>query len=203
MTLVSGDYVRVSCNFELGDGTLYQNIYTYTRDGVDVVSDATTVAQFKARMEAIYGTLTSQVKNNVVSKLCFVDQIAWTIDEWKVVKNIGVFTPTFTPTPVEDSLPFQSSPFVIFKTTRPKSVGKKFLFPFTELMQANSILVAGAVTAMVAYGVQVLSDLALGGDATMIPGIVRTGVDQWLSFQVAVVNDVLGTQRRRRPGVGA
>jgi hypothetical protein len=82
-------------------------------------------------------------------------------------------------------------------------VGKKFLFPFDEAKQADSILVAGAVTAMTAFGVIAIADIALGGDAILIPGIVRTGVEQWLSFQVAVVNDVIGTQRRRRPGVGA
>lgn len=203
MTLVSGDYVRVTCNFELADGTQYQNIYTYTRDGEDVVADATVVSGLKARIEAMYATIVAQVSEDVVPKLCFVDQIDWVTDAWEVVHNIGVFTPTFSPAATGDSIPYQCAPFLVFKTTRPKSVGKKFLFPFDELMQAEGVLTAGAVTAMVNFGVQVISTLDLGGDASMIPGIVRTGVNQWLSFQVAIVNDIIGTQRRRRPGVGA
>lgn len=203
MTLVSGDYIRVTCNFDLGDGTQYQNVYSYTRDGETVVSDAVTLGFIETKMEALYDELVSEVKNDTVEQLCFVDQVAWVVDEWKVVANIGVFTPLFAPVASGDALPYQCAPYVTFKTTRPKSVGKKYLFPFDEATQANTILGAGAIASLVAYGVIALEDIALGGDAILIPGIMRTGVQQWLSFQVAVVSDLLGTQKRRKPGVGA
>lgn len=203
MTVLDGDYLRVTCNFELGDGTQYQNIYTYTRDGTDPVSDAAHVTAIDTQMEALYATLDSEVTADVTEQLSFVDRIAWSVDRWAVVENIGTFVPNFIPVAGGDAIPYQCAPFIVFKTTRPTSVGKKFLFPFDEAKQADSILVAGAVTAMTAFGVIAIADIALGGDAILIPGIVRTGVEQWLSFQVAVVNDVIGTQRRRRPGVGA
>lgn len=203
MTIQSGDYLRVTCNFELGDGTQYQNIYSYTRDGEDPYSDANHVIAIKARVEAMYATIIALVKSDTVEQLSFVDRVEWVVDEWKVVENIGTFVPTFNPAAVGDALPHQCAPFLIFKTTRPKSVGKKFLFPFDEAQQADSILVGGAVTAMVAFGVLAIDDIPLVGVSTLLPGIMRTGVQQWLTFQVAVVNDVIGTQRRRRPGVGA
>lgn len=203
MTVVSGDYVRVTCNFELGDGSQYQNIYTYTRDGTGVFDDATHVVAIKAKMEAIYDELVGETTSDVVEQLSFVDKIAWDVDRWAVVANVGTFVPAFVPVGAGDALPYQCAPFVIFKTTRPKSVGKKFVFPFDEAQQADSILVAAAVTSMVAYGAKVISDIVVGADADLIPGIVRTGVEQWLSFQTAVVNDVIGSQKRRRPGVGA
>lgn len=203
MSIADGDYLKVSCNFELGDGTLYQNIYYYTRDGTDPFSDAAHIAAIKLLMEQAYAEIEDQVKDDVTSQLSFVDKIAWNGTEWAITENIGTFTPTFVPAVVTDALPFQCAPFVVFKTLRPRSVGKKFLFPFGESQQANSILIAGAVTAMVAYSVKILATINLGGDATLTCGIVRTGVEQWLSFLVAVVNDVIGTQRRRRPGVGA
>lgn len=203
MTLVSGDYVRVSVNFELGDGTLYQNIYTYTRDGEDVVSDEDTVDFIETRVEDMYNTIIAQVKDDTVEQLSFVDQIEWDGTKWEVVENIGVFTPAFNPNATGDALPYQSAPFLIFKTARPKTVGKKFLFPFDEAQQADSILVAGAVTAMTNFGAYAIAAISLGGSSTLIPGVVRTGSNHWLSFTVAVINDIIGTQRRRRPGVGA
>lgn len=205
MAVLDGDILRVSCNFELGDGTQYQNIYHYVRDGTDPYSDALHVSGLAAKMNAVYNTILAQVKSDVTEQLSFVDRVEWNeiTSQWEVVENIGTFTLSFVPSGVVDALPFQAAPYLIFKTQRPKSVGKKFLFPFIETMQASTILDAAAVTAMVAFGVQVLSAVALGGDATLTAGIPRTSFNVFLNFLVAVVGDVIGSQRRRRPGVGA
>ena len=205
MAVLDGDILRVSCNFELGDGTQYQNIYHYVRDGTDPFSDAAHLTALSNEMAAIYDTIADQVVDDVTEQLCFVDRVEFNEieNEWRVVENIGTFTPLFTPTAIVDSLPFMSAPYIIFKTQRPRSVGKKFLFPFAETEQAGTILGAGAVTAMVAFGANVLTAVELGGDATLTACIVRTGIQAVLNLLVAVVNDVMGSQKRRRPGVGA
>lgn len=205
MSVVDGDVLRITCNFELGDGTQYQNIYHYIRDGTDPFTDAQHVTAIESRMGTIYATIAALTLNSVVEQLSFVDRVAWDAPttSWKVVENIGTFTPAFTPSEAGDGLPYQSSPYVVFKTERPKSVGKKYLFPFSEAQQDETILIAGAVTALVAYGAAALASPSLGGDATLSPVIVRTGVETVLRFLVAVVNDVIGSQKRRRPGVGA
>lgn len=205
MAVLDGDVLRVSANFELGDGTQYQNIWHYIRDGTDPFSDATHVTAIKNKMQDIYGEIADQVKDDVTEQLGFVDRIEFNeiLDEWRVVENIGTFTPVFTPTGITDALPYQCAPYLTFKTQRPRSVGKKFLFPFIETQQAETILVGGAVAAIVAFGAQALTAIALGGDATLTAGIVRTGVQTVLPYLVAVVSDIIGTQRRRKPGVGA
>jgi len=205
MSVVDQDILRVSLNFELGDGTQYQNIFHYIRDGTDPYSDVAHVQAIELEMETLYATIVAQVKNDTVEQLCFVDRIEFNeiTDQWEVVENIGTFTPTFTPTGDGETIPYQASPYVVFKTGRPKTVGKKYLFPFIESQQADTILEAAAVTAMVAYGTVVLTGIALGGDVTLTAGVPRTGVGSWFNFEVAVVNDVIGSQKRRRPGVGA
>lgn len=205
MGVFDGDILRVSVNFELGDGTQYQNIFHYIRDGTDPFSDAVHVTAIQGRVEAMYATIDDVVTNDVTEQLSFVDRVEFNeiVDEWRVVENIGTFTPAFVPADVGEALPYQSAPFIVFKTQRPRSVGKKFLFPFAESHQDSTILAAGAVTAMVAFGVQVINSIAVGGDVTLTAGIVRTGVQTFLNFLVAVVNDVIGSQKRRRPGVGA
>ena len=205
MAVLDGDILRVSVNFELGDGTQYQNIYHMIRDGTDAYSDAVHVSAIQVKIEAMYNTIVAHVRNDVVEQLSFVDRIEFNeiTDQWEVVENIGTFTPAFNPANVGEGLPYQSAPFLVFKTQRPKSVGKKFLFPFGETSQDETILTGAAVAAMVAFGVSVLNALVVGGDATLTMGIVRTGIQTWLNFLVAVVNDVIGSQKRRRPGVGA
>lgn len=205
MAVLDGDILRVTCNFELGDGTQYQNVYHYIRDGTDVFSDQDHVDVLQAAVGALYAALAAQIRNDTVEQLCFVDRVEFNevVDEWRVVENIGTFVPTFNPANAGEGLPYQSSPYVVFKTQRPKSVGKKFLFPFAESEQDETILTGGAVTALVAYGVQALIHREVGGDVTLSPGIIRTGIQTFLPLLVAVVNDVLGSQKRRRPGVGA
>lgn len=205
MSVVDGDILRVSVNFELGDGTQYQNIFHYIRDGTDPISDAAHITAIGSKMLAMYQTIDDLVTSDVTAQLSFVDRVEFNeiVDEWRVVENIGTFTPTFVPTEATDALPFQSAPFIVFKTQRPRSVGKKFLFPFGEAHQDGTVLTGGAVTAMTSFGTQVINAIAVGGDVTLTAGIVRTGIQTFFNFLVAVVNDVIGSQKRRRPGVGA
>ena len=205
MAIVDQDILRVSVNFELADGTLYQNIYHWIRDGTDPISDANHIAGIKAKVETAYDDISQLVSDDVVEQLCFVDRVAFNeiVDEWRVVENIGTFTPTWVAAGGTEGLPFQTAPYVYFKTIRPRTIGKKYLFPFLETMQTNTILSAPAITAMTAYATELLIDIVLGGDATLAVGVPRTGVQSWYNFLVAVVQDVVGTQRRRKPGVGA
>lgn len=205
MAVLDGDVLRVTANFELGDGTQYQNIYHYVRDGTDPFSDQDHLDAIEASLQTAYITLETVVRNDVTEQLSFVDRVEFNeiLDEWRIVENIGTFTISWSPDGAEHALPFQSSPYVVFKTQRPKSFGKKFLFPLIESAQDATVMNGGAITTIVNYAAVIMTAIALGGDATLTAAIVRTGVQTVLPFLVAVVNDVLGSQKRRRPGVGA
>lgn len=203
MGVSAGDILRTTVNFILNDGTLQQNVYHHQRTGVAIIDDAAHVATLKQWAEDAYNELIAEVKSDVVEQLSFVDKVAWVTDAWEVVENIGTFTPTFNPSGAAEALPNQSSAYVVFKTERPKSVGRKFLMPFIETTQSGTYLGAGTVTALVAYADDVVNNITLEVLNYLVPGIPRTGADVWLPFVIAVVTNVLGSQRRRRPGVGA
>lgn len=203
MTVGIGDIVRTAVNFVLADGTLFQNVYHHKRGGVGIVGDQDIVDALEDWAQSLYFELTGVTKNNVVEQLSSVDRIVWDTDAWVVVENIGTFTPSFVPTKVADANANQVSPFVVFKTARPRSVGRKFLFPLTEDDQSAGILTSTATTAIAAYAYLAVNDIIILPAATLVPGIPRTGVNDWLEFYVAVVTDLVGTQRKRRPGYGA
>lgn len=205
MAVVDQDKLRISMNFELGDGTQYQNVYHMIRDGEDVHSVQDHLDAIEAKMEAAYGDIVTIVPVDTSEQLCFVDRIEWNeiVDEWRVVENVGTFTPTISFSGSTEGLPYQCSPYIYFKTQRPRTVGKKFLFPIAEAFQTDTILDGGTITNIVAMATELLTAIALGGDATLTMGVPRTGVNSWFNFLVAVVQDVIGTQRRRKPGVGA
>lgn len=203
MALGVGDVVRTSVNFLLANGVQYQNVYHHIFDGIGGISDAAVVADIQAWAEAMYDELVTYTHDGVVEQLSFVDQVEFVVDKWEVVDNIGTFTPNFVPVMNTGVTPNQVSPFVVFKTSRPKSVGRKFLFPAPEGNQDQGIMGAPYVAAVVAYADDAVNDIVLDVVNDLHPCIVRTGVNDILVFESAVVTDLLGTQRRRRPGYGA
>lgn len=203
MTVEIGDIVRTAVNFVLNDGTQLINVYYHKRGGVGIVSDAEITTALETWAEAMYDELVALAHANVVEALSFVDRIEWDTDKWVTAENIGTFTPLFVPVGGGEAMPNQIAPFVTFKTARPKTVGRKFLFPGTEADSLAGVLVAGAVADIVAYADDAVNDIIILPAATLVPGVPRTGVNDWQEFFVAVVHDLVGTQRRRRPGVGS
>ena len=203
MTVEHGDVLRVSTNFHLGDGTLCQNVYHYLFDGVGIIADATVAADIGTQMNLMYDELGPQCRNDILGDLSSVDKVVFVGGQWTVSAHVGTFTVAFAGTGGGIGLPYQVSPFVTFKTARPKSVGRKFLFPFVSSSQAETILAVAAVDDIVLYAAEALEDITIAVVNALHPGVPRTGVDDWLSFTVAVVTNLLGSQKRRRPGVGA
>lgn len=203
MTVEIGDIVRTAINFTLNDGTQLTNVYHHKRGGVGGFGDPAVTDALELWAEAMYNELVALAHSNVVEALSFVDRIEWDTDRWVTAENIGTFTPLFVPVGGGEAMPNQISPFVTFKTARPKTVGRKFLFPGTEADSVAGILVAGAVEDLVAYADDAVNDIILDPAGTLVPGVPRTGVNEWQEFYVAVVHDLVGTQRRRRPGVGS
>lgn len=205
MTITSGDILRTSVNFTLDDGTLYQNIYHHRRVGYGIITDATHITIINDWAEAMYLEIAPSVSVGVVSALSSVDRILWDGAAWEVVENIGVFTPDFTGIQgTVIALPNQVSPFVTFKTARPKTVGRKFLFPLTESAIASAVLSAPVVAEIVAYADDAVNNVVVSAPLDyLVPGVPRTGVNEFVDFTLALVTNLVGTQRRRRRGYGA
>lgn len=203
MALGVGDILRTTCNFTLPNGVQYQNVFHHIFDGIGGVSDAAVVADIKAWAEGMYAELATHTEQTTTEQLSYVDQVEWGAGAWEVVANIGTFTPTFSPTSNADVCPNQVSPFIVAKTDRPKTVGRKFLFPTLETEQDQGILTAGLITDLVDWADDYINDITIDVANVLHAGVPRTAVNEFKLFQVAVVTNLLGTQRRRRPGYGA
>ena len=203
MGVVAGDVVRTTIGFTLNDGTIAQNIFHHKRTGIGIITDAVIVSTIADWAEAMYAEIIVHIPSSVSNNLSSVDKVEFVDSKWTIVENIGTFVLVFAPTSNEGPLPNQSSAFVTLKTARPKSVGRKFLTPFVELAQDGTFLIPAVVEDIVAWADDAVNDIVIQLGDNLVPGIVRTGFDVFLEFTVAVVTNVLGSQRRRRPGVGA
>lgn len=139
MTVVNGDILRTTANFLLPDGTQYQNVYHHICQFVASFGDSTVVTEIDTWVGNVYSNLIARVNSGTVVQVCNVDKVAWNGTEWAVTANVGSFVPTFVPTAAGDITPNQISPFVVFKTERPRTVGRKFMFPVMETDQNQGV----------------------------------------------------------------
>lgn len=185
--------------------TIFQNVYYLQFHTIGSRGDTIVLDDIETWLEDVYGEIDQDINEGVLQSLCSVDVIEWDSqdNEWVTARNVGLVNPTLTFTDINPRLPQQSAPFALFKTARPKSMGKKFLCGYTEETSNGGLLLALALQSLAGYASEVLNGISIDLDTFYITGVPRTGFDVWLPFTLAVVTDLIRTQRRRVPGVGA
>lgn len=202
MTVSNGDIIKLVVEGLLDEGSIVQNVYYLLAELAAPQADQSILNALETWVESAYGNLTVEMSNTVSFNDIVADIIEWDTDHWETTYHIGTEDIDTVPAGTGDPFPNQVSAFATFNTTRPKSKGRKFLFPFDEGGALGSYLTSPAVASIVDYAADILTTIVLGPFNELVPGIVRSGVNEFLEFRSAVVTNVLGTQRRRRPGVG-
>lgn len=205
MTVTNGDILKVVAEFTLESGTIAQNVYYLIADLIADQADLSVVNAIELWIESAYGQLSAQLYNTITQNVCSVNEIGWNAvsEQWEVTRFVGLFTPTIAFSAAVDGLPDQVAALATFTTTRPKTRGRKFMIPFGEASQDSSYLNPAALTAMADYADDILDGIFLGPLNELYSGVPRQAVGEFYEFIMGIVTNVLGTQRRRRPGVGA
>lgn len=203
MSVSNNDILHVVIEGVLEDGSIVQNRKRFKVEAAAPLSDAVVLTSIKAWVEILYGFVASQVPQTAVLADGTVDVIAWNpvSSLWEVTQNLGIYSPLDTFAGTAQELPNQCAAFLIGNTARPKSKGRLFVFPFDEASQDHGRLEAAALTALGNMAVQYILDQGVSGDA-LLSGIVRETANEWLDFETVSFSDSIGTQRRRRRGIG-
>jgi len=204
MSVANGDFLHVVIEGQLDDGTIVQNRKRFLCQLASPLSDAVVLNAVKTWVETLYAFVASWISSTVDLQDGTVDIIVWNAVEsfWEVTQNVGIYSPLDTFAGPNEELPNQCSAFVIGNTGRPKSKGRMFVFPFVETSQDHGILVAGALTALGNLAAQYITGQPISAD-NLQSGIVREAANMYLQFLTVSYGDVIGTQRRRRLGIGA
>ena len=205
MGVVDGDVIKAAVEFVLYDGTIAQNVYYFiakfaTEQALTLVLNA--VQQYAEDiLAAVAAYIDSQVDTNPME----VSKIDWDpgTGKWITAESYGVRTPAFTPTGAGDRLPNQMAAVITANTPRPKSRGRKFLPGFVETAAIGGDLITAALTALTTALNHYIADETVADTDVLSPGVPRAGVNEFLEFTNGEVNSIMGTQRRRKPGVGA
>jgi hypothetical protein len=105
-------------------------------------------------------------------------------------------------TDIADSLPFQAALVLVGKAVGKRAMGRKFIAGLTEGTQAAGVLTVTAAAHAAALLVAYITPFEGLGGGTITPGIL-TKAGTFAPFVSGLVSSVLGSMRRRKPGVGS
>jgi hypothetical protein len=203
MSVANNDILHVVIEGVMGNGTIVQNRHRFKASFASPLSDSVVLNAVKTWVETLYAFPGSQISVNTSLADGSVDIITWNAGDakWEVTSNVGLYSPLDVFADVNEVLPHQCAAFIIGNTSRPKSKGRHFVFPYCEDTQAGGILTTAALTALGNMAAQYILDQPIASDE-LISGIVREAANEFLPFTSATVSDYIGTQRRRRFGIG-
>jgi len=204
MAIPDGTYIKGVAELELDDGTIVQNVYHFLCDFTSDQPGASIVSAVVDYIEDIFTAVATYLSDGFTINITPVHSVVWDAEtaDWVVNALIGTGLPSFTHTNTDDPFPNQIAPVLVANTERPKSKGRKFLPGFVETSADGSDLVTAAVTALTTALNNYIADETVSGDSVLSPGVLRKGVESFKAFTDGQVNSVVGTQRRRKPGVG-
>jgi len=204
MAVDAGEIVKAVIEFVLADGVIVQNVVHFIANFLTQQTSPDTIDACKLYAEELYEDVDGYVSSGVTVNPMTVHVVVWdgVAGEWITDRLLGWDTPAITFTGTADPLPHQCSAVLVGNTARPKSRGRKFLAPFDDDAAVGPDWGGAVITALGLALNHYLADeqVTVGNDLS--PGVPRTDADVFLPFTTGIVNSVVGTQRRRKPGVG-
>jgi hypothetical protein len=204
MTISNGDVLKVFLELVLGDGSVVENVYHLRAAFADDQSDSAVSAAIEGYLEDIMGELSTYLSDSFTINPSWLNKTAWDPVglKWITTYLVDIFTPSFTHTNTDDPFPNQIAPVMTGNTFTPASRGRKFLPGFVETAADAGNLVTGAVTALVSATSYYITPVEVSAGNNLVPGVPDEDSSTFWTFRDGSANTIVGTQRRRKPGVG-
>lgn len=205
MAVLDGEIIKAVIEFVLDNGAIIQNVLHFIAEFTSNQTDADVVDACETYADELYEDVEAYIDQNVTVNPLPVHVVAWNDvdDEWFTQRLLGTGTLTINPGSTADPLPNQNAAVLVGNTGRPKSRGRKFLAPFEDTAAVGSEWGAPVLTNLVLALAHYLADETVVGENKLSPGVPRANEDTFLPFTDGIVNSVVGSQRRRKLGVGA
>lgn len=199
-----GDVIKVVEEMVMDDGTIAQNVFYYILQGSSSVDDAAIMLAIGAQLDDLYENLETYIADTLSLNPRLFNIVSWHSDtqKWETDRYVGSSVPTWTPSNVNDQLPNQIAAILTATTLIPKSRGRKFIPGFSDTVDTSGILSGAALTALAAAAADYIASLSVGAAETLKPCVASTTQGTALTFRASEAQSILGTQRRRKPGVG-
>ena len=194
-----GDTYRAAVRWALPELVEGMNVLAF-RCSSGTCTDAEFVVALAAWLATAYAHLQPQISTAADIADCTLTKVVYTLGKWTLDATVSVMGVPFVPANINDMLPHSVAAVTTMLTNVPKCRGRVFLPGFAEDQQDESILDPGAVTNLSNFANQLLTAISAGA-ATLNYVILQSagGVVQPIGYSI---NNVVGSQRKRKPGVG-
>lgn len=205
MAVNDTDILKVVVSLLLADNTIAQMVYHFLADFAAQQTNADVLDAVEVKVEDIYTELADEVSDAVTLDSMEVDVVEWdeTEQEFLTTQTIGERSPSVTFTEVTEALPNQMAATMGAYTTYPKVRGRKAFPGFAENAADVGTLTTAAATALSGALAEYLGDITISAGNTLSPGVASKSTEAFRAFGSGWINTILGSQRSRKPGVGA
>jgi len=201
MTIPNLAVLKVVQAINLPQDVTAVNIYYFDADFTTPQAVQDVLDTLELWVEALYDTIVSQLSDLV--SLGEMTLYSWNsaVLQWD---NEGTAAPTKVGTETTPMLPHGVAALVRAYTVASRTIGRKYIPGFGDVEQADGAWVAGALTALAAFG-NAWDDIAtVSAGNALQPAVWSTkhfGTRRLTGVEVVLANAAY--QRRRRPGVGS
>lgn len=179
-----------------------QNVWYWRLNSEGDQSEATILTHIAAKLNAIFAEIEDHIHADVTLDTVTVNEWVWDeVEGWETGIYIGEAALADAFVGAGDMLPHAVAATVTASTTDVNRRSRKSFAGFTETTQDDSKLSVAVVTAVAAAALEWVTAQVILGSDNLDPGLGGSdGV--FYPLAVALVADILGSQRRRKPGLG-
>lgn len=211
MAISVGDVIRVTSRLNASSLADILNTWHFI---VRIVTAQPTAAQvrtaFQDWLDDVFDSLVNHISSAIDPIDLKVDRLVWNgaMNRMDIAENLyfGPWTMASLPNAAGELLPTQLSGIVNLRTTRPQTVGRRFLPPFVEVDSTGGGAIAAAAIANMSLSAADMLLPITTVEFSCEPGVASqySGADaHFWEFTSGSPNVRFCTQRRRRVGVGS
>jgi hypothetical protein len=202
MAVAIGTILKAVSTMSLPGGNIAQNVWYWEVVGTTPVSEATILSAIATRISLAFSQVAQYIRSTVTLDTVAVHEWEWNgTDAWETGEYIGEAALSDNFTGAANMLPHACAATVSASTSDVNRTSRKSIAGLDETTQDQSDLISAVVTAVANFATQWLADVSLGGSEFLDPGLPG-GDGVFYPLLVAAVSDILGSQRRRKPGIG-
>lgn len=202
-----GDIIRTSARFKSEQSGDVVNVFHWAGIGLLNETDDDVMDAIEDKLDAAYAEISQQLPNQMDPYDIRHDLVEWVAGKETVVRTLGTRTWTLTTPPASNNDPAASqlAAIVNFRTSEPKTFGRKYIGTLAYNATANSALTGTFLTTLAAWAAEILDSIAMasGGLAPGVFSYKEIAGSHFVSFVAAIISNFVGIQRRRRVNTGS
>jgi hypothetical protein len=207
MTVLVGDILQVTAQFEHSYSSAIQNVFHFLVEGYGSSDDEDVLDGLQDYLDPLYAYLSGVGQAAQTFVKADVHTMTFVTDHWELLQTIGSITSLalWGPEGATDVLPVQTALVTNLVTNVPRHQGRKFWGVFGEgQSDADGTPAAAVVTAGANMGLYLSTATALiGGGLTAYCVVLDSNQELYRAFASTVTKNAWYVQRRRRRYYGA